>query len=160
MNSSIISIPVFLSLLTFIPIVLGFVSIIVLEKFIKIKPKYLLTFLFILEILALFKFFFSLCEQCDLGSSPMGYYWFYQFFVLPLIFFVNYVVFNSSNDKLKYFLIIHFLFHFLTPYFVPSFSQRFTTIQSFGLISLVLLPQVLIVIKSKIALIKTFSKKE
>ena len=136
----------FLFILSFIPIIICIVIIKLLQKFVKINQQILLALLFVCEIAALFKFFFSLCETCDLGNSPLGYYLFYPVFVIPFVFFINLITFlSSSNKSIKVFLILHFILTIA----IPTISQRFSIIQSFGLILLVLLPQILILIKSK-----------
>lgn len=156
MNYDLISGLFFLFILSFIPIIIGIVIIKILQKFVKINQQILLNLLFISETAVLFKFFFSLCETCDLGSSPLGYYLFYPVFVLPLIFFLNLTIFlSSSNKSIKVFLILHFILTLA----IPTISQRFSIIQSLGLVLLVLFPQILTVIKSKITLIKTLFKR-
>ena len=146
MNDKLISNYLFFVILTIIPLVLGFLLFKIAEKFVKINQKFLIVLLFILEILGLFKFFFSLCQNCELGNSPLGYYLFYPVFVVPFVFFINYIIFKNFHAKLKYFLIIHFLI----AYFIPSISLRFTEVQSIITILAVILPQILLSINCKI----------
>ncbi len=81
------------------PIFILSLSIFTLTKLNNTWSKYLFYFTFALQLLLISKFTFSLCTNCDLGNSPLGYYWFFPFLVFPVIIYNYHILYKLFKKQ-------------------------------------------------------------